>query len=73
MSKIAAILHTDMKQKLKTYHNAQSIKSRNNSIYRPVDYSIQKLGDFYYDRNGLIRIFNETANNKIGIVLNQKV
>lgn len=68
-----AILHTDMKKNFKTYHNAQSIKSRNNSIYRSVDYSIQKLSDFYYDRKGLVRIFNETINNKSGIVLNLKM
>ncbi|MBS4000387.1 MAG: hypothetical protein KGZ71_07900 [Desulfobulbaceae bacterium] len=63
-----------MNNSKKTYHNTIDEQTESYSERKVVvEKSIIKLGDFYYDKHGLIRIFSQTTNNKSGIVFNQKV
>ncbi len=62
-----------MSNSKKTYRNKIDRQSESYSERNLVEKSIIKLGDFYYDKNGLIKIFSQTTNNKSGIVFNQKV
>jgi hypothetical protein len=63
-----------MSNNKKTYRNKIEGHSESYSERSVVEEKIIiKLGDFYYDKNGLIRIFSQTSNNKSGIVFNQKV
>jgi hypothetical protein len=63
-----------MNNSKKTYRNKIERQSESYSERKVVaDKIIIKLGDFYYDKNGLIKIFSQTTINKSGIVFNQKV
>ncbi|MBE2190346.1 MAG: hypothetical protein IAE98_12900 [Candidatus Kapabacteria bacterium] len=63
-----------MSNSKKTYRGKLQGHSETNSERTFVaEKIIIKLGDFYYDKHGLIKIFSQTTNNKSGIVFNQKV
>ncbi|MCO5252208.1 MAG: hypothetical protein M9949_12440 [Candidatus Kapabacteria bacterium] len=63
-----------MNNSKKTYRNKIDGQSESYSERKVIaEKIIIKLGDFYYDKNGLIKIFSQTNNNKSGIVFNQKV